>query len=522
MASQLWWYSARAGGIVAWALLTASVVWGLVMSAKLRPPRVRPAWTLDLHRYLGGLATIFVGVHVGSIILDSYTHFGLSDVLVPFASQWHPLAVAWGVVAMYVLLAVEITSLARRSLPQRVWRRVHMLAFPLWLIATVHFVTAGTDATTTLALVAMIGARRACALFRLSGSRSASGILARVRVKTDVVVIGAGAMGSSTAWWLARRGRSRGAARAVRAGHARGSSHGGGRASSATPTPIRSTSRSRQRPAAVDASWRTTPASPCSTRSARVDHGDPAIVDRPRGRHARGRRAVRAAVAGGGRRALARPALRGRGRAPARRGAAAAPTRRSPRCRPGCRSRRRRAVLRGPGRRSRWWRRRGASRPAATSRSRRRDRGDHRGRLGGTGRPARWVGLPAVTVTEEQIVHFPPRSTDAAEWPSFIHHGTERLVYGLRDAGRGHQGRRAPRRAGRRSRRAQDVRSRSGAGRAGRCATPSAGCPASSPIPVFGVTCLYTTTPTEDFVVDRRGPFVIGSPAQATASSSRR
>ena len=117
MASQLWWYSARAGGIVAWALLTASVVWGLVLSAKLRPPRVRPAWTLDLHRYLGGLATIFVGVHVGSIILDSYTHFGLSDVLVPFASQWHPLAVAWGVVAMYVLLAVEITSLARPFAP---------------------------------------------------------------------------------------------------------------------------------------------------------------------------------------------------------------------------------------------------------------------------------------------------------------------------------------------------------------------------------------------------------------------
>jgi peptidoglycan/LPS O-acetylase OafA/YrhL len=116
------------------------------------------------HRYLGGLAPLRRRAH-GPIILDSYTHFGLSDVLVPFASQWHPLAVAWGVVAMYVLLAVEITSLARRSLPNRVWRRVHMLAFPLWLFSTVHFVTAGTDATTTIALVAMIGASAGvCAL----------------------------------------------------------------------------------------------------------------------------------------------------------------------------------------------------------------------------------------------------------------------------------------------------------------------------------------------------------------------
>jgi DMSO/TMAO reductase YedYZ heme-binding membrane subunit len=158
MVRQLWWYSARAGGLVAWALLTASVLWGLVLSTKLRPPRVRPAWTLDLHRYLGGLASIFVVVHVTSIILDSYTHFGLGDVLVPFASAWHPVAVAWGIVGMYLLAAVELTSLARRSLPQSVWRRTHVLAFPLWALATVHFLTAGTDARTSIARAAVIGA----------------------------------------------------------------------------------------------------------------------------------------------------------------------------------------------------------------------------------------------------------------------------------------------------------------------------------------------------------------------------
>ena len=188
MASQLWWYSARAGGLVAWALLTASVLWGLVLSAKLRPPRVRPAWTLDLHRYLGGLATIFVAVHVSSIILDSYTHFGLADVLVPFASQWHPVAVAWGIVGLYLLLAVELTSLARRSLPNRLWRRAHFLAFPLWAMSTIHFATAGSDATTALARVAMIGATAGvCALTavrveeHLWKTRSRAGDLGRGR-----------------------------------------------------------------------------------------------------------------------------------------------------------------------------------------------------------------------------------------------------------------------------------------------------------------------------------------------------
>ena len=158
MGAELWWYSARAGGIVAWVLLTASVVWGLVMSTKLKPPRVRPAWMLDLHRFLGGLATIFTGVHVGSILLDSYTSFGLADVTVPFVSSWHPDRVAWGIVGMYLLLAVELTSLARRRLPNRVWRRIHVLSLPLFLLTTVHFFVAGTDAANPLARLAMIGA----------------------------------------------------------------------------------------------------------------------------------------------------------------------------------------------------------------------------------------------------------------------------------------------------------------------------------------------------------------------------
>jgi DMSO/TMAO reductase YedYZ heme-binding membrane subunit len=150
MRSQLWWYCARAGGIVAWGLLSASVLWGLVMSTKVKPPRVRPAWMLDLHRFLGGLATIFVGVHIGSILLDSYTHFGLADVLVPFTSAWHPGAVAWGIVALYVLLTVELTSLARRYLPNKIWRRIHVASLPLYGLATIHFLVAGTDAHETL------------------------------------------------------------------------------------------------------------------------------------------------------------------------------------------------------------------------------------------------------------------------------------------------------------------------------------------------------------------------------------
>ncbi|MCU1501544.1 MAG: Flavodoxin reductase (ferredoxin-NADPH reductase) family 1 [Ilumatobacteraceae bacterium] len=147
MSSQIWWYTARAGGIVAWALLAASVLWGLAISTKATKGRVRPNWMLDMHRYLGGLSVVFVAIHVLGLVSDSYVHFGPSEILVPLTSTYRPSAVAWGVVAMYLLLAVELTSLARKRLSQRVWRVTHGLAFPVFAFSTVHGLLAGTDGT---------------------------------------------------------------------------------------------------------------------------------------------------------------------------------------------------------------------------------------------------------------------------------------------------------------------------------------------------------------------------------------
>jgi predicted ferric reductase len=145
--SQLWWYVARSGGIVAWLLLAVSFVVGLVLATRILGRLPTPAWLTDVHRFLGGLALVFTGVHLVGLVADSYTHFGLASLLVPFASSWKPVATAWGVVALYLLLAVELTSLAMRHIPRRLWRGVHFSSFALFLVASVHGATAGTDAT---------------------------------------------------------------------------------------------------------------------------------------------------------------------------------------------------------------------------------------------------------------------------------------------------------------------------------------------------------------------------------------
>lgn len=154
MSEHLAWYIARSSGILGWVLLSASVLWGLTLSAKLRPGGVRPAWIVDYHRYLGALASMFTIVHVAAIVADGYTDFGLSEVFVPLASSWRPGAVAWGVVAVYLLAAVELTSLMRRRLPRSLWKAIHLLSLPLFAVATAHLLMSGSEARNPLLLIA--------------------------------------------------------------------------------------------------------------------------------------------------------------------------------------------------------------------------------------------------------------------------------------------------------------------------------------------------------------------------------
>ena len=182
MNEQLWWHMARASGLVAWALCTASVVWGRLRSTTLRGRRPAPSWLLDLHRFLGGLATVFVGVHVVALVADSYVSFGPAELLIPMASAWKPGPVAWGVVALYLLVAVEVTSLARKRLPVKLWRATHMASFPLWAFATVHTLTAGTDAghpAVVLLSIASLGGVLFATVVRFLSPRSAARAAAR-------------------------------------------------------------------------------------------------------------------------------------------------------------------------------------------------------------------------------------------------------------------------------------------------------------------------------------------------------
>lgn len=175
------WYVSRAAGLVSWVLLALSIGWGLLLASRVAGRRPGPKWLLDVHRFLGGLAVVFVAVHVLALLADEYVTFTPTQLLVPFASTYRPTGVAAGVVALYLLLAVELTSLLRRHIPKRIWRSVHLLSYGLFALGTVHLFMAGTDAANPAVLAAvaavtlvLVVASAAHLVARL-GSRDAAG-----------------------------------------------------------------------------------------------------------------------------------------------------------------------------------------------------------------------------------------------------------------------------------------------------------------------------------------------------------
>ena len=122
--------------MTSWALAAVTLICGLLLSTRLFTTWPRPAWILDIHRTLGGLTLAFVGVHMVGLFADGYIHFGPAQLLIPLASTWRPGAVASGIVALYLLIAVEVTSLLRQ----------HLAGIGVFPLGTIHALTAGTDA----------------------------------------------------------------------------------------------------------------------------------------------------------------------------------------------------------------------------------------------------------------------------------------------------------------------------------------------------------------------------------------
>ncbi len=157
MNDKLAWYISRSSGWVAFVLLACTVLWGVLGITRLIERRGLPRWLLDLHRHLAFLTALFTAIHLAGLVGDNFMQIGWREIMIPFALDYRSGAVAWGVVAMYLLIAIQVSSWLRNRIPRRWWRGIHLLSYPvLWMVA-MHGLRAGSDADITVVRYGVIG-----------------------------------------------------------------------------------------------------------------------------------------------------------------------------------------------------------------------------------------------------------------------------------------------------------------------------------------------------------------------------
>jgi methionine sulfoxide reductase heme-binding subunit len=141
------WYLARGTGAATLVLLTLTLVLGIVNVRRWAPRGLQRFVVDDLHRTLGLLVVVVLGVHIASNVLDDFVSISLIDALVPFVGSYHPFWLGLGALSLDLLAALIVTSLLRARIGVRAWRAVHWVAYACWPVAVAHGIGMGTDAS---------------------------------------------------------------------------------------------------------------------------------------------------------------------------------------------------------------------------------------------------------------------------------------------------------------------------------------------------------------------------------------
>jgi predicted ferric reductase len=142
----LLWYTTRGAGAVSLVLLTVVVVLGILAALRVRAAGWPTFLTTSLHRNLGLMTVVFLALHIVTAVVDPFTHLGWLAAVVPFSSYYRTFWLGLGTIGFELLLAIVVTSLARRFIGNAAWRMVHWLAYASWPVAVVHGLGTGTDA----------------------------------------------------------------------------------------------------------------------------------------------------------------------------------------------------------------------------------------------------------------------------------------------------------------------------------------------------------------------------------------
>lgn len=187
------WALGRGTGVVGLVLFSLALVLGVTVRAGAQLPGLGRFGVARLHRDVALLASAFIGIHLVSLLFDSYAQLDLVDLVLPFFASYRPMWLGLGTLAIDITIAVVITALLRHRVGARVFRVIHFGTYLLWPLALVHAIGAGTDSgepwflgTAAVCTVAVVVAVARRLVIRVREGRAAVPVLEPVRTPLGV------------------------------------------------------------------------------------------------------------------------------------------------------------------------------------------------------------------------------------------------------------------------------------------------------------------------------------------------
>ena len=139
------WFVIRTTGVMAYLILSLSVVLGLLTSSRILMKWIALPLASELHKVSTFLALAALIIHVGMLLIDPTFPFTVTELFTPMLAPYRPIAVTAGLVSIYLSVLLTFSFYIRRRIGQKTWRVFHYTGFIAYLLATLHGLFAGTD-----------------------------------------------------------------------------------------------------------------------------------------------------------------------------------------------------------------------------------------------------------------------------------------------------------------------------------------------------------------------------------------
>lgn len=149
------WYVTRASGLVAAGSLVILMLSGMGLVGGYTFKFLEPITAWASHRALGITFGISVLAHVFVLLFDHFAPFNIWHLLIPWLSDFKPvilfgihfgsLYLALGILSLYGVVAIVLTSLVWIEKKPYVWKLTHLISYLVMFFVYIHALYLGTD-----------------------------------------------------------------------------------------------------------------------------------------------------------------------------------------------------------------------------------------------------------------------------------------------------------------------------------------------------------------------------------------